>query len=518
MIQKVSAFLIRNKVTFLLLSALVLADRILLLINFHFRYTGSDDLIFWQAATDYMHGIFHEPYFYGQDYNFMLEAVFAIPLLAMGIPHHIALPLSSAFISLFPFFFIAWVLYKRNYFKESFVFIVIPLLLPVEYGMLASVTRGFVSGLFFSSFLIFPLLEPTKKSSFLIAALSLSLGYIFNPNSLTFALAVAVYLFLCNYKRFSFYWINAIVGIPILLVEFFAKRFYVLHPDHKVNGMWDLHFSFSQLFENFKGLDKFYGMYTPLLWSAGWAILVFIFIAGIFIWKKDWRKGVALISCILFIIAMPGINKVNDRLDTLFFSSERMFLGIPLLTGLAFFWGREFFTAAEKIKYAIVGIAVVTFCIKCSMLLPAIDHNTSRTNLGPVAIKKINEVKCDCEKIAKTAAAHHIGLVVFAPEFDYNVSEMAFYNYGCRFFEKDFPKTVVTIYEKRTWEFNSAKTNIEKNVMIFGSEIALDSIRAAGNPEVLDTANPKIFIYKNNQLRTDSLLKRLKIEFRRTTY
>src|SRR6187551_3355709 len=153
MIQKVSSFLNRNKIVFLLLSGLVLADRILLLINFSFRYTGSDDLIFWQAATDYMHGIFHEPYFYGQDYNFMLESVFAIPLLALGIPHYIALPVSSAFISLFPFFFFARILYKRNYLIESFVFLVIPLLLPIEYGILTSVTRGFVSGLFFSAFL-----------------------------------------------------------------------------------------------------------------------------------------------------------------------------------------------------------------------------------------------------------------------------------------------------------------------------------------------------------------------------
>src|ERR1017187_1636779 len=105
----------RDKIIYLSLFILVVLDRILLLNYFNFKYVGSDDLIFWQSATDYMHGVFHEPYFYGQNYNFMLESFFAIPFLKLGIPYHYAFPIVSSIVSLFPFFLFSSILFKRGF-------------------------------------------------------------------------------------------------------------------------------------------------------------------------------------------------------------------------------------------------------------------------------------------------------------------------------------------------------------------------------------------------------------------
>src|SRR5690554_1879051 len=77
--------------TFYLLGILVFVNRFLILKLFNLEYVGSDDLIFWQAAVDYAQGIFHEPFFYGQDYNFALEAILAAPLINWGVPVDIAL-------------------------------------------------------------------------------------------------------------------------------------------------------------------------------------------------------------------------------------------------------------------------------------------------------------------------------------------------------------------------------------------------------------------------------------------
>src|SRR5690554_7269853 len=84
----------------------------------------------------------------------------------------------------FPFLFISTVLFRRGKRIEAYLFLFIPLTLPVEYDIITSITRGFTSGLFFCSLLIYPLLNPTKLWSFVIAALAVSCGYLFNANSL----------------------------------------------------------------------------------------------------------------------------------------------------------------------------------------------------------------------------------------------------------------------------------------------------------------------------------------------
>ena len=57
-------------------------------------------------VKDYSHGIIHEPFFYGQDYNFPLEAWAAVPGYWAGLPPHIILPVISLLFSLTPFFII----------------------------------------------------------------------------------------------------------------------------------------------------------------------------------------------------------------------------------------------------------------------------------------------------------------------------------------------------------------------------------------------------------------------------
>ena len=511
--QKILSYFKKDKTVLFILFCLVIVDRIQLLINFNFKYVGSDDLIFWQSAKDYMTGVFHEPYFYGQNYNFMLESFFAIPFLQIGMPYNIALPVSSCIISMFPFFLFSIVLFKKGYTIESMIFILIPLLLPIEYGILSSVTRGFVSGLFFSGFLIFALVKPFNRSSWIIAAFSISLGYIFNPNSLIVSLPVCSYLLLINYSRISFYFINILVIIPVLLIEFFAKRFYILNPEFNVHGMWPISFSFKKIIENLQHLDKFYGYFTPLLWSAGWFILI-----GIILIKKDWKKGIGVISGVGFIIVLLGVNKVNDNIDSIFLSSTRMFLGIPLLTGIVFFWSKKIFRLSDKHwKTGLIIIVFSTFFIKSSVYPAVIKYHTLKTNYGPVAIKKVKDLSCECTQIKNIVNTHNIDLIIFVPDWKYNVPYMEFYNYGCPLMESGFPRTLMSIYEKRTWVYLKEKTEIGKNVMIYGAEVNLENTIKNMNCIILST-DPSIIIVNNNSLTTESLLKLLNIDLKRNSY
>ena len=87
----------------MMVGLLGLVDRLLLVNTFHFELSDVDQLIQWHAAQDYSNGIFHEPYFYGQDYGPMAEAFLAAPLVMLGLHSQFALPVISMLLSLLPF-------------------------------------------------------------------------------------------------------------------------------------------------------------------------------------------------------------------------------------------------------------------------------------------------------------------------------------------------------------------------------------------------------------------------------
>src|SRR3954463_8159160 len=205
MLTKKFSFL--NNPTFIygVLVAFVILDRIFIYTHFNHKFVGNDDLIFWQGATDYMKGDFYAPYFYGQNYNVMLESFFAIPFLKLGLSYKLAFFIATSSIALFPFFLFSIVLFKKQYVPEAFFFLVIPLLLPVEYGIITSISRGFVNGLFFTGFFVFPLLYPEKKSSWIIAALAASIGHVVNPNLIIVSFPLYLYLLFVNFKKIYFY-------------------------------------------------------------------------------------------------------------------------------------------------------------------------------------------------------------------------------------------------------------------------------------------------------------------------
>lgn len=497
---------------------LLLIDRALLLTAFSFKYVGSDDLIFWQSATDYMQGLFHEPYFYGQNYNFMLESIIAIPLLKIGVPYYIAFPVCTSFLALFPFFLFSFVLFKKGYFIEALIFISLPILLPIEYTLLTSITRGFISGLFFSGFLIFSLFNKTKKSLWIISALALSLGYIFNPNSLIIAIPICFYIFLNNFKKPLYYLINVLIIIPVWLIEFFSKQFYIKNPEFNVHGMWNLHFEFEHIFNSFSHLDKFFTYFMPVLWSMGWLILILILTAGIYLLFKDREKGLALVLSIILAITFLGINKVNDHIDSIFLSSTRMFLAIPLLTGLAFMWIKKHIRISDQNWIYILSIIIITtFFIKSSLYPTVVKNHTQITNYGPVAIKKIKDLKCECTELKSIAQTNNIDLILFVPDWKYNVPHMEFYNYGCPIFEKGLPPTILNVYEKRTWVYVKEKTSIHKNILILTNGIDSTKLNEIKDFEVIPW-NPSIYIIKENNLTTEDLLNKLGFELKRNNY
>ncbi len=453
--------------TFYLLGILVFVNRFLILKLFNLEYVGSDDLIFWQAAVDYAQGIFHEPFFYGQDYNFALEAILAAPLINWGVPVDVALPVVSSLMGVFPFLFISTVLFRRGKRIEAYLFLFIPLTLSVEYDIITSITRGFTSGLFFCSLLIYPLLNPTKLWSFVIAALAVSFGYIFNANSLVLSFPICLFLLFENYRKPAFYLVFGVLSIPALLIKYFSEQFYVDRPEYLVHSMWKLKFDFEVMLEGISHLDQYFRYLMPVIWPAHWMILLLLLILAIIITKQNWKKGISLLLTVIFIILLFGVNKINDDIGVIFLSSTRMFLAMPLLLGLAFLWLKKGFLSEQKWRVMILSLGMLVFLIKATAYSAVIDKHTEETNYGPVAIKKLDDLIDDCAEMEKITRQYNVDLVVFIPNWEYRVPSMEFYNYGCPILQENTVSSTMNLYERRTWIFQKERDMVRKNIILF---------------------------------------------------
>ena len=515
MIKKRIDFLFKSKRIYFVFLALVIVDRLFLLTNFSFKFVGSDDMIFWEASHDYLQGKFYAPYFYGQDYNFMLESLFAVPLLALNVPYYQALPISTSFIALFPFVFFSYTLFKRGYVTESIFIISIPLLLPIEYGMLSSMTRGFIQGLFFCGFLVLPLLEPLKKSSWIIFSTMTAAAYVFNPNAVLFLFPVCLYMWMSNFKQIRFYLITVLCALPILSIEYFSQQFFVSNKETIIHRKPVLEYSFNVCLDSLKELDIYFSNFSPLTWFAGWLSLVIAFIIGIALLRRDVKKGVSLILGVLFILSTLGFNKTHDRLDTIFLSSQRMFLAIPLFIGLAAYWGRDLLAVSNNyFKVGLLATVICTLCIKLSLLNAVIDQHTKEKNYGSISIKKVKDLTCECARIKDTLTIYPVDLIIYSASWQkhLNSAVMEFCNYGCPLLEKGFPTSMMSIYDRRSWVFNQKKSAVVKNILIYNSDADFNILQSMKNCKLLTTQDPKMFIISNNTLPTDSLFRLLKLD------
>jgi len=364
--------------------------------------------------------------------------------------------------------------------------------------------------------LIYPVLEPTKKSSWILSAFAVSFGYFVNPSSLIFSFPVCAYLLFHNFKSISFYRISIACALPALIIEYFAKQFVTSKPDYNCHVAMKIEFKLDYLLKSLDSLDRYLSYFTPLTWFAGWLAVAVIFIVGIVLLKTDIRKALTLILGALFIFISLGITKIHDHLDTIFLCSARMYLCVPVLFGLALFWGRGLvrFSDNTLIK-AIAGAAIAMLLVKASMLDMIIDKYTQQKNFGSIAIKKVETLCKECDRIKDSLAAYPSDLVVFVPSWKtgYNVPETEFYTYACPLLEKDFPPTLINIYERRAWMVRKKKNKVEKNILFYNSDVDPAILQNMKNCKILTMQDPKMFVVTNNTLTTDSLLRTMKLEF-----
>lgn len=464
-------------------------------------FVDSDQTVLWVAVKEYAQGIFHEPYYFGQDYNFMLEAILAVPLYWIGIGPELSLPVISNILFLVPFLFFAWFAHQREDYATSVLALVLPITVTVEFAINSGIPRGFVTGMPFLSMLVPVLFSPNSFRKLSWAILGAGLAYLFNANTVLFSLPVLVYLGLRNIRNPKFYWATVVLSTPILLLKYLADSYYTQHQyliTHSLSGLQpQLEFWVAGI----SNLDELLHNGMPLFWGNPWLVFVLIMLISIvFFIKNQSRKGIAGLVFLAFCLFIISVPKIHDASEILVLSTVRMWLAIPLVLLLFVYWLIKDNKTFQKSTPAILLVGIVFIGVKWIPIKERIaNYSKDFVIHRPINVIELSELKRRCSEVYDLSQANNAELIVGCYEWHYTVPMLEFVSYGCPCLIDDFPPTLMAVHERRTWRIIEENSTRRTNIMCYGVDVSRyvqlpDSLRRL----VQVSENPRMFNLKLN--------------------
>jgi hypothetical protein len=484
---------------------LLLAARALVIYYLNLHYIDGDQPLMWQGANDYSHGEFHEPRYYGQNYNTLLEGLFAVPLLWAGMKVYWAVPIVTHFFLLFPYLFSAFYLFANGKRQQAIFLLALAICLPVEFDMLTSIPRGFVTGLFFCSFFVISLLQPHKLLWIHVNASLAVIGFFVNQNSVIVSVPIALYLFLENYRTIKLYYVIITVLITYLVFYFLLDRYYVIHPSAAKVHM-AMVFSPSNLLDSLQHLDDRFVHISFFAAGKSFTVLIFIALLLFFTWQQKRPLFYSVIVLLVLILLTFAFQKNIEGSTWPFYSFSRYYIGIPFILGLLSTQLR-LPMGVPTILYA---IPIVYSGHKILQIEPVVEKNKDKNYYITVfkldfALEAIEVYKNRCLETKVT---------------DFFVSKRFWLNsilvYGGPAVAPDFPSTLEVEDDRRQWLMESySNKTIPRFMVLAGSGEFHQSVFNADSAfqiKAIDTYG--LYLIEKNKLKTKEFLARFRdVEF-----
>jgi hypothetical protein len=441
------------RIALVVLASALVVQRWVVLDHFGFRYTDNDQVVMWYGATELSHLRFHEPRFYGQDYNTMLESALAAPLVALRVPHAYALPLVTSVLALVPFLLLAGFAHRRKLHVTSVACLALPLMLPLRFHLITSMSRGFVTGALVASIaLLIGLSSEARLGAFLFGLLSgLSLSVL--PNAVLIVVPATLEL-VARKRRDTRYLL--FVGIGLLLAaaaHLAVQHYYVLHPPleepllayEDPSGL--LQHAVARLRVALAEPQRFLGDVLPTFGGSRYSIWAVVLALPAVLWLRR-QAGAALASTggVAVVVLAFVSGRVHLGSPSIFYSWSRPFLPLPLTLLLYSLWCEQGSRdrLPGRVRAGLTAALLVCAGILCVTQLQRVDETVASEMAVPhdtITAGRTDSVERECRRVAAELHGTHTRLALF---------RRALFNYGCAAMF-DSMATLCPEHDRRAW-------------------------------------------------------------------
>ncbi|WP_317898892.1 hypothetical protein [Aurantibacillus circumpalustris] len=428
--------------TFYLFVVILLATRILLILNLNTDYIDSDMPFMWAGVKDYSEGLFYEPRFYGQDYNTFMECLFAVPLYWLGVPVYYALPIIAHIVAVFPFLFTAFYLFYKNRKKNAILVIAIFLCLAPGYDVMTSQPRG-ISGIFLCGFYILSFLNPTHMRFLALNTLLTVLAYFVTPNAVVVSVPLMTFLFFHNYKNKKYYIITVCCLLSSILFYLVFDKFYKDHPDYIIYGLNNSWAPGNFLYA-IRHLDKSFGHVSFFIEEICATVLVAFTAIGFALFKKNKIAFLSFLSFLGVILLSFFASKVQEGVVWPFYSFSRMYIAIPFAIALF----TVFFQVKSNFFFTSIIVITIAYSVfKFYNFKSSIRYHTEERRWNGVHLIPLQTVLNGCIAFKDICHKNDVNFFLISSTFWLST----YLNYGGEVIYEDFPKSQETMAERRYW-------------------------------------------------------------------
>jgi hypothetical protein len=401
--------------------------------------------------VDYARGIFHEPFFYGQDYNPMIESLLAVPLYWFGLEPRFALPMVTMLLGLLPFFlFGRWFIGQKQWAAAAVMFIW-PTLMPLEYQLASNLPRGFIGGIAVASVAAFGMAQPRRVKSILLASFALPVGVITCSNSALMVAFLLPYFWFSNRKNPTFY-VSALVGFGLTALLLLAgKSFYISHPERLTHDPWNA-YKLDWIWAAFRDREvgtmlkyniPFFPEYGALALGLAFILSIWLLI------KKQVGFGLGAMAVVVVSILALGHSRIYSGTEHIFFPYSRNWLALPVVLSLCVALVLKGNKLRLPIGLGILFLSIVSIGIQLNDLPVAREKALTDKSHSIIAAFEVDSLLCECNELKELAIKNEVKLIMQAP---YRL------NRGCPILVEDFPP-IMTNFSDRLL------SNVEKNAL-----------------------------------------------------
>lgn len=446
----------------------LLADRWLVLSQFSFIWTDDDQVVLWSAARDLGAGIVREPRFYGQAYNTWLEALLAAPLLRAGLSYAHALPLVTCGLALLPFVLLASYSILRHLPGVAALCLSFPVMLSLEYAMITSMPRGFVTGLAVASvgasLLCWgsqvPSRLPARRSAFGFFLLTFAISV--NPNALPLSLLVGAASLLSGATRLRTVLCGVISGA---VAHLFLQSFYWKYPDYNAHQALSFNFSPTRLAESLPKLMTHFSIFL-MRDSPEWVVIAPVLLAALIPLVRGtyWPHTISSALAGLVVMGSLGFEKLHDGSpDSIYQPLGRFFLSVPVLAAIMVLWaGARLRFAAQNALSAVLACSVIVIYMTRDQgaQIEAMRQKAEAPE-AQVQATQVERLHRYCARLMDLAQDTEARVIVFAPG-----TMNAMPSYACDLLVSGFPPTLFPRLERRTWRLYEEMDTPRERVLL----------------------------------------------------